>query len=70
MLMAFSSPDSSQNDFYFPFVLRGVGLAFMMSPILSLAVFGLRGKVMILLKEKVSVKCISWILRLVKQLLN
>lgn len=44
MIMAFSSPDSSQNDFYFPFVLRGVGLAFMMSPILSLAVAGLRGK--------------------------
>jgi MFS transporter, DHA2 family, multidrug resistance protein len=44
LLMGFSSPDSSQNDFYFPFVLRGVGLAFMMSPILSLAVAGLRGK--------------------------
>lgn len=44
MIMAFSSPDSSQNDFYFPFVLRGVGLAFMMSPILGLAVAGLRGK--------------------------
>ncbi|MCX6295500.1 MAG: DHA2 family efflux MFS transporter permease subunit, partial [Bacteroidetes bacterium] len=44
VIMSFSSPDSSQNDFYFPFVLRGVGLAFMMSPILSLAVTGLRGK--------------------------
>ena len=44
MLMAFSSPDSSQTDFYFPFVLRGVGLALMMSPILSLAVAGLVGK--------------------------
>ncbi len=44
MMMSFASPDSSQNDFYFPFVLRGVGLAFMMSPILSLAVAGLRGK--------------------------
>jgi DHA2 family multidrug resistance protein len=44
LIMSFSSPDSSQNDFYFPFVLRGVGLAFMMSPILSLAVAGLRGK--------------------------
>ena len=43
-IMSFASPDSSQNDFYFPFVLRGVGLAFMMSPILSLAVAGLRGK--------------------------
>ena len=46
MIMSFASPDSSQNDFYFPFVLRGVGLAFMMSPILSLAVTGLRGKEM------------------------
>lgn len=44
LIMSFASPDSSQNDFYFPFVLRGVGLAFMMSPILSLAVVGLRGK--------------------------
>lgn len=44
MMLSFSSPDSNQNDFYFPFVLRGVGLAFMMSPILSLAVYGLRGK--------------------------
>lgn len=44
LIMSFSSPDSSQNDFYFPFVLRGVGLAFMMSPILSLAVVGLHGK--------------------------
>jgi DHA2 family multidrug resistance protein len=44
LIMSFASPDSSQNDFYFPFVLRGVGLAFMMSPILSLAVAGLRGK--------------------------
>jgi DHA2 family multidrug resistance protein len=44
LMMSFASPDSSKNDFYFPFVLRGVGLAFMMSPILSLAVAGLRGK--------------------------
>lgn len=44
LIMSFSSPDSSQHDFYFPFVLRGVGLAFMMSPILGLAVAGLRGK--------------------------
>jgi len=44
LMMSTASPDSSQNDFYFPFVLRGVGLAFMMSPILSLAVAGLAGK--------------------------
>ena len=44
MLLGFASPDSNETDFYFPFVLRGVGLAFMMSPILSLAVGGLTGK--------------------------
>ena len=44
MILAFSSPDSSEWDFYFPFALRGMGLAFMMSPILTLAVSGLQGK--------------------------
>lgn len=44
MMMSFASPDSNQYNFYFPFVLRGVGMALMMSPILSLAVAGLRGK--------------------------
>jgi len=44
MMLSFASPDSNQNNFYFPFVLRGVGMAFMMSPILSLAVADLRGK--------------------------
>lgn len=44
MMLAFSSPDSSEGNFYLPFILRGVGMAFMMSPILSLAVAGLQGK--------------------------
>jgi DHA2 family multidrug resistance protein len=44
MMLGFASPDSNENDFYFPFVLRGFGMAFMMSPILSLAVGGLKGK--------------------------
>ncbi len=44
MMLAFSSPDSTEGDFYLPFVLRGFGMAFMMSPILSLAVAGLSGK--------------------------
>lgn len=43
-LLAFASPDSTESNFYFPFMLRGVGMAFMMSPILSLAVYGLEGK--------------------------
>lgn len=44
MMLAFSSPDSNEKNFYLPFALRGIGLAFMMSPILSLAVAGLQGK--------------------------
>lgn len=44
MMLSGASPESSKYDFYFPFILRGFGLAFMMSPILSLAVAGLRGK--------------------------
>lgn len=44
MMLAFSSPDSSENDFYMPFVLRGIGMAFMMSPILTLAVSGISAK--------------------------
>jgi DHA2 family multidrug resistance protein len=47
LLLSTASPDSNQNNFYFPFVLRGFGLAFMMSPILALAVGGLKGKDMV-----------------------
>lgn len=44
MMLGFASPDSNENNFYLPFVLRGFGMAFMMSPILSLAVGNLKGK--------------------------
>ena len=44
MMLSFSSPESSEDNFYFPFILRGFGMGFMMSPIISLAVAGLRGK--------------------------
>ncbi|MES2512850.1 MAG: DHA2 family efflux MFS transporter permease subunit [Bacteroidota bacterium] len=44
MMLGVASPDSNENDFYIPFFLRGFGMAFMMSPILSLAVGGLKGK--------------------------
>ncbi len=44
MLLAFSAPTSGEGDFLIPFILRGIGMAFMMSPILSLAVAGLEGK--------------------------
>ncbi len=43
-MLSFSGPDSSEKNFYLPFVLRGFGLAFMMSPILSISVAGLQGK--------------------------
>lgn len=42
-MLGMSSPDSNEWNFYLPFVLRGFGMAFMMSPILSLAVRGLKG---------------------------
>lgn len=44
ILMSFSGPDSNSSNFFWPFILRGVGIAFMMMPILSLAVAGLKGK--------------------------
>lgn len=44
IMLGFSSPDSSEKNFYFPFALRGFSMAFMMSPILALAVGGLKGK--------------------------
>lgn len=44
VLMSFSSPDSSAREFFFPFILRGIGMAFMMMPILTLALAGLKGK--------------------------
>lgn len=47
MLLGFAGPDSNESNFYFPFVLRGFGMAFMMSPILALAVGGLKGKDMV-----------------------
>jgi DHA2 family multidrug resistance protein len=47
LLLGFASPDSNETNFYLPFVLRGFGMAFMMSPILALAVGGLKGKDMV-----------------------
>jgi len=44
ILLSFSGPDSSASNFFWPFILRGVGAAFMMMPILTLAVAGLKGK--------------------------
>jgi MFS transporter, DHA2 family, multidrug resistance protein len=44
LMLSVSSPDSNENNYYLPFVMRGFGMAFMMSPILSLAVMGLKGR--------------------------
>lgn len=43
-LLSTASPDSSEKNFYLPFILRGIGMACMMAPIISLAIVGLKGK--------------------------
>ena len=42
-LMSFSSPDSSATNFFWPFILRGLGIGFMISPVMVLSVQGLYG---------------------------
>ena len=44
ILLSFSGPDSNSSNFFWPFILRGFGMAFMMMPTLTLAVAGLKGK--------------------------
>lgn len=44
MLLSFSSPDSSEKNFFWPFILFGFGRAFLMVPLMSMALWGLRGK--------------------------
>lgn len=44
ILLSFSGPDSNSSNFFWPFILRGFGMAFMMMPVLTLAVAGLKGK--------------------------
>jgi DHA2 family multidrug resistance protein len=44
ILLSFSSPDSSEKTFFWPFILSGFGRAFLMVPIMSMALSGLRGK--------------------------
>lgn len=44
LILSFASPNSSEWDFYPAFVLRGIGMACMMSPIISLSVTGLAPK--------------------------
>lgn len=42
-MMSFSSPESAEGNFFWPFILRGLGIGFMMSPVMSLSLQGLKG---------------------------
>lgn len=44
ILLSFSSPDSSEKTFFWPFILQGFGKAFLMVPVMSMALSGLRGE--------------------------
>lgn len=41
-IMSFSSPDANEAYFFWPFILRGFGIGFMLSPVMSLSLQGLR----------------------------
>ncbi len=43
ILMSFSAPDSEEKNFFWPFILRGLGIGFMMSPAMVLSLKGLKG---------------------------
>lgn len=42
--LSFASPDANKDFFFVPFLMRGVGAAFMMSPVIGLSVAGLTGR--------------------------
>ncbi len=42
-IMSFSSPESTSANFFWPFILRGLGIGFMMFPSMILSVQGLKG---------------------------
>ena len=44
VLISFASPEANSNFFFVPFLLRGVGAAFMMMPVIGLSVAGLTGR--------------------------
>ncbi|MEI3800243.1 MULTISPECIES: DHA2 family efflux MFS transporter permease subunit [unclassified Chitinophaga] len=44
VMLSFSSPDSNAGDFFWPFMIRGVGAILMVMPVLGLATAGLTGK--------------------------
>ena len=41
-IMSFSSPDANESFFFWPFILRGFGIGFMLSPVMSLSLQGLK----------------------------
>lgn len=42
-ILSFSSPDANAAYFFWPFILRGLGIGFMLSPVMALSLQGLRG---------------------------
>lgn len=44
MMLSFSSPESNSSNFFWPFIIRGVGTILMVMPVLGLATAGLSGK--------------------------
>ncbi len=42
-MMSFSSPESSGSNFFWPFILRGLGIGFMMFPAMVMSIQGLKG---------------------------
>jgi MFS transporter, DHA2 family, multidrug resistance protein len=40
-LMSFSSPDSTERNFFLPFILRGLGVGFMLAPVMTLSLQGI-----------------------------
>jgi len=44
VILSFSSPDSSSHNFFWPFIIRGIGTVMLMMPVMDIAVAGLTGK--------------------------
>jgi len=44
VMLSFSSPDSNSSNFFWPFIIRGIGAILMVMPVLGLATAGLTGK--------------------------
>jgi len=44
VMLSYSSPESNSSNFFWPFMIRSVGIMFMVLPIFDLAMAGLTGK--------------------------